>query len=64
MRLCDLRQHRIGEHAFLAFGKRSPRFMLDPVFLHIFMCGALLMIHMGLHLIDGWDDLRKLAQVE
>lgn len=60
----DFGQYGIGEKVLSALGKGTLGFMLNAVLFHIFMCGFLLMEHMGFDLVDGRRHPGKLTQVD
>lgn len=59
----NLCQDRIRKEILASLSKKSPGFMLYPIFHHIFMRLFLLLEHMGFHLVDGWFYFYKIAKV-
>ena len=62
--LADGGQNRVGDDAELALREGTPRLRDDPVFLHDLEGFLLLEEGMDLDLVDGGDDVHRLAEVE
>lgn len=60
----DGRQGRIGEHVVAPFGKRTPRFMVDPVVGHHLVINRALVVDMRLDLVHRRGDVVVDDQVD